>query len=245
VQLAIGRPKVIHRMLVSGFPVLVKREHFGFLRKHMIQTTRSSNFEEAFRKVSVGNADYDTLCQFDIMVNYLWYYHRNDYSWHIKDPSQNPVPYANLHSFQIDPEVQYYHDYPEFMVNKNGGHEQATFPFLADFLCLASNYTAGSCPTEYRKGSFSKEWETQILTNLRIDTWLPLYRWYEQGYLTNMSTFFRPVTVGTDDTPWTSTKESWQETWSRHQHYYIQYQNQSGAFRWRTYNATLHEPWHE
>ena len=72
-------------MVVIGFPVMVKREHFKSMRDLITTRMKASSFEEAFYFIcSRYNEKYS---QFDIIVHYLWNYKRDEYSWHLVDGS--------------------------------------------------------------------------------------------------------------------------------------------------------------
>lgn len=243
VRIALGTPKPLARMMVSSFPVLVKRAHFPLLRAHMIKHTNSKTFEEAFYKASTGNGGFTTMCQFDIIVTYLWYNHREEYSWHFKDSSINPVPYAGFFGSSDDAALRPTHHQPIMYVNKNGGHDNFVFSFLSDFICLASNYTSGSCGRERENGNLNNEWEVSLINNLRIDTWFTPHRWRERGHRSVAPFFINPVPLGKEDTVWETPKESWTTTWAKHVHHYTTFKENTKAFQWAEYTSHSIRPW--
>ena len=38
-------------MVVNGFPVIIKREHFALIRKHITKQMNAETFEDAFYKI--------------------------------------------------------------------------------------------------------------------------------------------------------------------------------------------------
>lgn len=78
-----GHPSVGRFMSKISFPVLLKSSHLQDMRKDITANLGASTFEEAFHMIcSAGK-----YSQFEIMMNYLWYYKREEYSWHIADPT--------------------------------------------------------------------------------------------------------------------------------------------------------------
>ena len=70
---------------MSTFPVMVKTEHMQQMRKDLSKLHGGKPFDEIFRDAlePTGSGDY-LVCQFSIMCNYLWYYHRDEYSWRMQ-----------------------------------------------------------------------------------------------------------------------------------------------------------------
>lgn len=68
-------------MISSGFPVMIKREHFEACRNHITLRMKARSFEEAFKMIC---QKYPTkYSQIDLLAHYLWHFKRNEYSWHI------------------------------------------------------------------------------------------------------------------------------------------------------------------
>ncbi len=64
---------------MSHFPVIIKTEHLIRLRQ-FVQGKHGISFNEYFRSF-LKKRPYS---QFNIMCNYLWYHHRDEYAWHIQ-----------------------------------------------------------------------------------------------------------------------------------------------------------------
>jgi len=129
--------KVGEFMIVLGFPVMVKREHFKPMREHITRRMNAKNFEEAFYKICskyVGK-----YSQFDLIGHYLWFNHRDDYSWHLNDWRQSRHPaFSKLMSDR--PEVLEMNR-PIQGVMKHGSHHSFSdfiFKLSADYMCLVS-----------------------------------------------------------------------------------------------------------
>ena len=82
---AIGYESIGEFMVVIGFPVLIKREHFKPMRELFTKNMKAKTFEEAWFKMC---SKYKIYSQFDIIVHYLWFYKRDEYSWHFVDAAK-------------------------------------------------------------------------------------------------------------------------------------------------------------
>jgi hypothetical protein len=78
-------------MVVTGFPVIVKTNHFADIRKHIQMRMSAKSFEEAYYMICSKYTN-NRYGQFDLMIHYLWNFKRTEYSWHINDfdTSQHP-----------------------------------------------------------------------------------------------------------------------------------------------------------
>ena len=140
----IGEDPVGEFMTVIGFPVLIKRENFKLIREHITKRMKVDTFEEAFKLIcDKYEREYS---QIDLMIHYLWYYNRDDYSWHIKDVSN-----ANDKIFRkrmtSDP-IVLSKDRPIIGVMKHANHLKYSldlFNLIYDYVCLASDMKAGYC----------------------------------------------------------------------------------------------------
>ena len=75
---------------MSYFPVVIKVQHIIELRKFVEQRFQMP-FQDIFRNSFKFENDYfkgtiynDCMCQFSIICNYIWYYHREDYDFHLQ-----------------------------------------------------------------------------------------------------------------------------------------------------------------
>ena len=90
---------------MSTFPVTVKTQHMKEMRDVL-----SKQFGKAFGTVfrdSALNGQPDCICQFSFMCNYLWYYHRDEYAWHLQTVPTGDWNGADWRDGQVDP--KYYH----------------------------------------------------------------------------------------------------------------------------------------
>ena len=76
---------------MSYFPVVMKVQHISELRKSVEKRfqkpfldvfSSSFKFENSYFKGTKYN---DCMCQFSIMCNYVWYYHREEYDFHLQE----------------------------------------------------------------------------------------------------------------------------------------------------------------
>jgi hypothetical protein len=131
-------------MVVIGFPVIVKREHFKQMRDHITDRMNSDTFEEAFHKIcSKYNNHYS---QFDLIAHYLWFHKRDEYSWHLNDWQQSKHPAFKKR--MSDKEEVLKMNRPIQGLMKHGNHlvySDYLFKLAGDYLCVASENEAGSC----------------------------------------------------------------------------------------------------
>ncbi len=80
-----GKVEVLRCM--SYFPVIIKTKHLVELR-HFVEQKHNTSFNEYYRSSILSRQRYS---QFNIMCNYIWYHHRDEYSWHIQLISKKPV----------------------------------------------------------------------------------------------------------------------------------------------------------
>ncbi|XP_065064112.1 uncharacterized protein LOC135690476 [Rhopilema esculentum] len=77
-ELFLGKKEVMQCM--STFPVMIKTEHMIEMRE-VLARNHSMDFDSVFNNTP---RQMHCLCQFSIMCNYVWYYHRNEYSWRLQ-----------------------------------------------------------------------------------------------------------------------------------------------------------------
>ncbi len=65
---------------MSYFPVIIKTSHFKEIREYMVTLHNKSIFGEVFRDVILSE-DPDGYSQFCIMMTYLWYKRKDEYTW--------------------------------------------------------------------------------------------------------------------------------------------------------------------
>ena len=73
-EVALGRKEVFRCM--SYFPVMIKVTHLAEMRAFMAKL-HQMDFNSVFRKLTAK-----PFSQFSIMCNYLWYFHRDEYTFH-------------------------------------------------------------------------------------------------------------------------------------------------------------------
>jgi hypothetical protein len=66
-----------------NFPILIKRSTFEAVRKWVAQQHHST-FDEAFSKLASGLGRSESYCQINVILNYAWYFQRDEYSWHLQ-----------------------------------------------------------------------------------------------------------------------------------------------------------------
>ena len=90
---------------MSTFPVTVKTQHMKEMRERLSKQF-GKDFGTVFRESAAGGIAF-CICQFSFMCNYLWYYHRDEYAWHLQTVPNGDWNGAELRDGQVDP--KYYH----------------------------------------------------------------------------------------------------------------------------------------
>eukprot|EP00668_Euglena_longa_P012873 GGOE01015372.1.p1 GENE.GGOE01015372.1~~GGOE01015372.1.p1 ORF type:complete len:753 (-),score=127.90 GGOE01015372.1:182-2287(-) len=94
----LGKREVVRGM--NYFPVIIHRSHLRELRAH-VERLHGNAFGEVFHRNNVR-----PFSQFTIMVTYLWYFHRDEYTWHLEDrrPGQGPYGVTDFEAVGLLPE---------------------------------------------------------------------------------------------------------------------------------------------
>jgi len=90
---------------MSTFPVTVKTQHMKEMRERLSKQFRK-DFGAVF-KDSAFKGKPSCICQFSLMCNYLWYYHRDEYSWHLHTVPNGDWDGSNWQDGQVDPKYYY------------------------------------------------------------------------------------------------------------------------------------------
>ncbi|RNA41712.1 hypothetical protein BpHYR1_040508 [Brachionus plicatilis] len=182
----------------GNFPIIIKRNHFKQIRMHITKTMATRTFEEAFHSIcSKYKGQYS---QFDLLVHYLWYFKRNEYSWHLKDVLEFGH-YRMPKRATNDTDVIQMNNKPMISVAKHAGsllnYPNYMFKIMFDYMCVASDNQAGSC------GSlFGKELFNQTLKNLFVDYPHQTTNWTKRGMLASLHR--SKIT----ERPWASKKDN-------------------------------------
>lgn len=153
---------------MSAFPIMIKTEHMKEMRE-VLAKEQGKPFDEIF-KTSWGSW---CICQFSIMCNYVWYYHRNEYAWHLQMvpdgnwkgqnwvPSQVPVEYYHT---EVKPEEKIpiprtsihlrYTITNGISLNQREPPPQAIEDFIREGLCYSAGFRY--CPNECKRWDVSK-----------------------------------------------------------------------------------------
>ncbi len=85
--LSLGKREAFRCM--SYFPVIIKTKHLKEMREHMTNLHNATHFDAVFSTIIAK-----PYSQFNIMCNYLWWFHREEYAWHIVElePGWHGVP---------------------------------------------------------------------------------------------------------------------------------------------------------
>eukprot|EP00667_Euglena_gracilis_P012865 EG_transcript_13240 len=166
VEYAIGQPSVAEFMIVLGFPFIVHRDHFSQLRKHITAHRKADNFEQAFHSVC---RKYEHTSQFAILGNYLWHFQREHYDWHlIAWKTSRHVAFSK--NMDSSPAVLA-ENWPMVGVSKHAfAHTPQLFALLPDYLCSASGWRFGHCPSEPDQSQIEDGVAYNLLTDWITDT---------------------------------------------------------------------------
>ena len=183
VPMAIGKPCISEFMIASNFPVMIKRSHFAEIREHITKTTNSATFSEAFSKIC-GYGDHGSnYSQFDLIVHFLWWFKREEYSWHLQHPILSNSPfYPNKPTRSNDTEVLNA-NVPWIRICKHmfggpqKGYYQAEFEFLSDYFCFSNKWKAANCPQ--LKNDIL---DAAVANNLAVDLKIRTALWQERKF---------------------------------------------------------------
>lgn len=197
----LGQKEVMQCM--STFPLMIKTEHMKEMRQ-LLEKEQGQDFDTIFRE-STAAAKWGELClcQFSIMCNYVWYYHRNEYSWHLQ-----MVPDGNWNGeswvpSQVEPEYYKTDVKPEMKIpiprssihlrytitngviyDKREPPPDAIEGFISEGLCYSAGFTY--CPKQCEKWN-----ETKIHFNLYS---FETYQWFwDQRCLREQKKHYRNV----------------------------------------------------
>ena len=98
----VGEKEVMQCM--STFPVMIKTQHMVQMRESLSKQ-RGKSFDEVFRDSAQGKIAW-CICQFSLMCNYVWYHHRDEYSWHLQMVPDGNWKGDNLLGSQVS--LEYY-----------------------------------------------------------------------------------------------------------------------------------------
>ncbi len=132
---------------MSYFPMIIKAKHLRALREFILKT-HGKNMNDFFQSM-----DKEHYSQFNIMCNYLWYHHRNEYAWYVQEyepgvPGQSPGQVQSMEEAGIGPDMLY--PKPRVSVHTNyhfvGPSARVQWEILALGYCydaLATDSSAG------------------------------------------------------------------------------------------------------
>ena len=81
-EYVLGLKQVMQCM--SYFPVVFKVEHIAKMRRY-VEKLHGKSFMEVFKLAPSAVKEAGTCyCHYSIMCNFMWYFHRQDYSWHLQ-----------------------------------------------------------------------------------------------------------------------------------------------------------------
>ncbi len=78
----VGRKQVMQCM--SYFPVTFKVSHIAEMRKY-VEKLHNKTFTQVFKEAPKMTKQQNwCYCHYSIMCNYMWYFHRDEYAWHLQ-----------------------------------------------------------------------------------------------------------------------------------------------------------------
>lgn len=228
---ALGVEPVGEFMNRGNFPIIFKREHFKEIRKHITLTMKVGTFEEAFHIIcSKYSGRYS---QFDLLIHFLWYFKRNEYSWHIKDV-QEFGHYRMPKRKTNDKDFVRMNDNIVISVAKHAGifinFPNYVFKLMFDYICVASDNKAGSCQSYFDQILYN-----ETLKNLFVDYPYQTTNWTARGMLNNLHR------KGVSERPWESKKHnlSYLDYYRKHLNYVNMRNLNENNWKWINFNSTL------
>ena len=76
----LGQEEVM--ICMAYFPVIFKASHLKELREYLIKRFKATDFDDFFLHQLFDN---NSLCQFNIMCNFMWYFKNDEYTWRVHD----------------------------------------------------------------------------------------------------------------------------------------------------------------
>ena len=142
--LALGLPEMARCM--SYFPVIIKTKHFRMMRDYISQQNKKP-FDQVFRQFSKSNK----YSQFNIMCNYLWYFHREEYEWRFWEDPPGWVAAGNPNTSEGQSKnyshVSFINTRPIIKAFIHYGHHSEEFGrlpqqrYIEEGYCFAINFT--------------------------------------------------------------------------------------------------------
>ena len=147
----LGRKQVMQCM--HYFPVTFKTAHIREFRQYVAKL-HGKDFKQVISETTPKlNKHYTCYCHYSTMCNYMWYYHRNEYAWHLQyvkptRPLNASVPYDYFFT-EVKPEEKIPHPRSSIHVRHfmlNGKYMDAREPtarFVNDTLVEGLCYSFG------------------------------------------------------------------------------------------------------
>ena len=211
-------------MISTGFPVMIKREHFAACREHIKSRMNVTTFEEAFKKICTKYPL--KYSQFDLLVHYLWHFKRNEYSWHINS-GPGVLKEGQFKRLMTNRSEVLEKDKPIFAVMKHanyGDHVKYSsklFELIYDYVCVGSGMEAGDC-VKYEKKSIKEA----VVRNLFVDLTLETAFWKERG----MPSHGKMGEM--QETPWSTKDVTYLEAYQDHKEN-LRKRNVDNVWKWR------------
>lgn len=205
----------------SGFPIMVKREHFAQMRQHITKQLNAQDFNEAFNKIC--SKYIGAYSQWDLLAYYLWNFKRDEYSWHLRDYIGSDHPSARRRASENEKVLKA--NIPTISVMKHAEHNKEktnyVFNLIYDYLCVASEKEAGDC-----KLYSNEEIYVETKKNLLMDWSYQTAKWNER----KMPKLRRKL-----EKPWSSENLSWNEAYQKHLHNLIERNISNNTFVWNKF----------
>eukprot|EP00794_Sanderia_malayensis_P004890 gene4890-biopygen3968 len=81
-QYILGMKQVVQCM--SYFPVTFKVSHIAEMRSY-VERIHNKSFAQVFKEApEILKVHRSCYCHYSVMCNYMWYFHRNEYAWHLQ-----------------------------------------------------------------------------------------------------------------------------------------------------------------
>lgn len=157
-------------MVVIAFPTVVKAQHLKSMRELIVTKVLGVQlvedkafgglFEQCFWKLLDSGLAFS---QQDIITSYLFQFHRDEYSWVIRDQMVAHHPSFSGRMTQ-QPEVIAMHESPGALYVGHSKHGCLTWsPYFQRFVCLASQGTWPGCDEGPPLDTSEKDWMLQEL----------------------------------------------------------------------------------
>uniref|UniRef100_A0A7S1NC01 Spondin-like TSP1 domain-containing protein n=1 Tax=Eutreptiella gymnastica TaxID=73025 RepID=A0A7S1NC01_9EUGL len=119
-----------------NFPILIKRSTFIGVRR-WVAHVHNSTFDEAFTKLADTLQRGESYCQINVILNYAWYFQREEYKWHLQSVPGSPLQNGTFNTNHI-----------RLATHARGLTQEKIYNYMIEGYCYACLYMENCKNTE-------------------------------------------------------------------------------------------------